>query len=348
MQRRLVNALQDLSVKPDGTVRDNNGKIIQILYGEDGIDPAKSDYGKVADIDSIIENMRLKSKELPKKSRENSLSSSPVIKSKKITVHQRPTNNPVKSTQTISKVRRTGLDPVIQNVSPKGKVPAEFKIKLDGKTYDYYSLGYYQPKNSFGNRQNLFSKDILKFKGEKRMDYMKKTSKETDNITKDLGIIQESINQRLSKREEYCDARDDIVSTIAEYENKRDDYKFKIPPRNQGYDLKLRIKENLEKNCEKYYLLAKSILNLENIEESLLDAEEFHQLKSTINKMEREKFIKRLTSIFNKSKYDEFIRDLEDKKAFYNLTLENYDEYKNQKHEELCFISPFLNLSHLL
>ena len=172
MQRRLVNALQDLSVKPDGTVRDNNGKIIQILYGEDGIDPAKSDYGKVADIDSIIENMRLKSKELPKKSRENSLSSSPVIKSKKITVHQRPTNNPVKSTQTISKVRRTGLDPVIQNVSPKGKVPAEFKIKLDGKTYDYYSLGYYQPKNSFGNRQNLFSKDILKFKGEKRMDYM--------------------------------------------------------------------------------------------------------------------------------------------------------------------------------
>ena len=172
MQRRLVNALQDLSVKPDGTVRDNNGKIIQILYGEDGINPAKSDYGKVADIDSIIENMRLKSKELPKKSRENSLSSSPVIKSKKITVHQRPTNNPVKSTQKISKVRRTGLDPVIQNVSPKGKVPAEFKIRLDDKTYDYYSLGYYQPKNSFGNRQNLFSKDILKFKGEKRMDFM--------------------------------------------------------------------------------------------------------------------------------------------------------------------------------
>ena len=173
MQRRLVNALQDLSVKPDGTVRDNNGKIIQILYGEDGIDPAKSDYGKVADIDGIIENMRLKSEELPKKSKENSLSSIPVIKSKKIKVHQRPTNNPVKSTQTISKFGRIkGLDPVIQNVSPKGKVPAEFKIKLNGKTYDYYSLGYYQPKNSFGNRQNLFSKDILKFKGEKRMDYM--------------------------------------------------------------------------------------------------------------------------------------------------------------------------------
>jgi len=62
MQRRLVNALQDLSVQPDGTVRDNRGIIIQSKYGEDGIDPAKSDYGKVADIDRMIEEMRIKSK----------------------------------------------------------------------------------------------------------------------------------------------------------------------------------------------------------------------------------------------------------------------------------------------
>ena len=62
MQRRLVNALQDLSVQPDGTVRDNRGIVIQTKYGEDGVDPAKSDYGKVADIDRLIEEMRIKSK----------------------------------------------------------------------------------------------------------------------------------------------------------------------------------------------------------------------------------------------------------------------------------------------
>lgn len=61
MQRRLVNALQDLSVKPDGTVRDNRGVIIQTMYGEDKVDPAKSDYGKVADIDRVIEEIRIKS-----------------------------------------------------------------------------------------------------------------------------------------------------------------------------------------------------------------------------------------------------------------------------------------------
>ena len=62
MQRRLVNALQDLSVSTDGTVRDNRGVVIQTHYGEDGIDPAKSDYGKVADIDRLIEEMRIKAK----------------------------------------------------------------------------------------------------------------------------------------------------------------------------------------------------------------------------------------------------------------------------------------------
>ncbi|MGZ7159217.1 MAG: DNA-directed RNA polymerase subunit A' [Methanobacterium sp.] len=61
MQRRLVNALQDLSVKPDGTVRDNRGIIIQTMYGEDRVDPAKSDYGKVVDIDRVIEEIRIKS-----------------------------------------------------------------------------------------------------------------------------------------------------------------------------------------------------------------------------------------------------------------------------------------------
>lgn len=62
MQRRLVNALQDLNVNEDGTVRDNRGVVIQTRYGEDGIDPAKSDFGKVADIDRLIEEMRIKAK----------------------------------------------------------------------------------------------------------------------------------------------------------------------------------------------------------------------------------------------------------------------------------------------
>ncbi len=47
MQRRLVNALQDLKVEKDYTVRNSTGVIIQFLAGEDGIDPTKSSWGKL-------------------------------------------------------------------------------------------------------------------------------------------------------------------------------------------------------------------------------------------------------------------------------------------------------------
>ncbi|MEM0264597.1 MAG: DNA-directed RNA polymerase subunit A' [Candidatus Methanomethylicia archaeon] len=55
MQRRLMNALQDLKVEYDGTVRTSDGKIIQFRYGEDGVHPAKSYHGKSIDLDKIIE-----------------------------------------------------------------------------------------------------------------------------------------------------------------------------------------------------------------------------------------------------------------------------------------------------
>ncbi|KUO39785.1 MAG: DNA-directed RNA polymerase subunit A' [Hadesarchaea archaeon DG-33-1] len=57
MQRRLINALQDLRVEYDGTVRDDRGAIVQFVYGEDGIDPTRSDKGKAANIEKIIERV---------------------------------------------------------------------------------------------------------------------------------------------------------------------------------------------------------------------------------------------------------------------------------------------------
>ena len=42
MQRRLINALQDLVVAPDMSVRDSRGIVVQFKYGGDGIDPIKS------------------------------------------------------------------------------------------------------------------------------------------------------------------------------------------------------------------------------------------------------------------------------------------------------------------
>ncbi len=57
LQRRLINALQDLEVKYDGTVRETRGQIVQFVYGDDGVDPSKSDYGKSVNVRRIIQNV---------------------------------------------------------------------------------------------------------------------------------------------------------------------------------------------------------------------------------------------------------------------------------------------------
>jgi len=58
MQRRLINALEDVKVENDGTVRHSGGQITQFIYGEDGVDPAKSVGGKAVDIDQIIADVK--------------------------------------------------------------------------------------------------------------------------------------------------------------------------------------------------------------------------------------------------------------------------------------------------
>ncbi|MDP2750244.1 MAG: DNA-directed RNA polymerase subunit A' [Nanoarchaeota archaeon] len=47
LYRRLANAMQDLKVEYDGTVRDASKMIIQFSYGEDGIDVSKSENGTI-------------------------------------------------------------------------------------------------------------------------------------------------------------------------------------------------------------------------------------------------------------------------------------------------------------
>jgi len=63
MQRRLVNALDSVYVAYDGTVRDSEGRIIQFIYGEDGVDPTRSAGGKTVDIKRIVEEVKARHSE---------------------------------------------------------------------------------------------------------------------------------------------------------------------------------------------------------------------------------------------------------------------------------------------
>ncbi len=59
MQRRLINALNDIVVMYDGTARDAYGNIIQFRYGEDGVDPMMTYHGKPVNVDRLIEKYTL-------------------------------------------------------------------------------------------------------------------------------------------------------------------------------------------------------------------------------------------------------------------------------------------------
>ncbi len=55
LQRRLINALQDLKVDYDGTVKEQtSGLLVQFRYGQDGVDPMKSFRGKAVDVRRIL------------------------------------------------------------------------------------------------------------------------------------------------------------------------------------------------------------------------------------------------------------------------------------------------------
>lgn len=54
MYRRLANALQDFFVAYDGSVRTSEGFLVQFRYGEDGVDPAKSDHGEPVNVEKVI------------------------------------------------------------------------------------------------------------------------------------------------------------------------------------------------------------------------------------------------------------------------------------------------------
>ena len=64
MQRRIIKLTEDIEVRNDGTVRDNTGKIYQLAYGENGMDPTMTvKVGKEqapCDISRLVAKLNMK------------------------------------------------------------------------------------------------------------------------------------------------------------------------------------------------------------------------------------------------------------------------------------------------
>ncbi len=93
MQRRLVNALQDMVVENDGTVRNSDKNIIQFEFGDDSINPQHTDHGDAVNLDVLL----LKAKTLDLDEIRNIKSKKSVKTSKTVEIEEKTPQAPLKA-----------------------------------------------------------------------------------------------------------------------------------------------------------------------------------------------------------------------------------------------------------
>lgn len=62
IQKRISRKIEDLRIEIDGTVRDSIGRIVQFVYGDDGMDPKKLYYAKGVDFPFFVNPVNLANK----------------------------------------------------------------------------------------------------------------------------------------------------------------------------------------------------------------------------------------------------------------------------------------------
>ncbi|HUW89336.1 MAG TPA: DNA-directed RNA polymerase subunit A' [Candidatus Nanopelagicaceae bacterium] len=92
MQRRLVNALQDMIIENDGTVRNSDKNIIQFRYGDDGIDPMHTDHSEAVNLEVLL--LKAKTLDLNEIREEIKKTPKPKTTAKKETTKKPPAKKP--------------------------------------------------------------------------------------------------------------------------------------------------------------------------------------------------------------------------------------------------------------
>jgi len=92
MQRRLVNALQDMVIENDGTVRNSDKNIIQFAFGDDGVDVMHTDHGDAVNLDVLL----LKAKALDVEKIRTEIKKAPPVKKKEIKIEEVTEKKPKK------------------------------------------------------------------------------------------------------------------------------------------------------------------------------------------------------------------------------------------------------------
>ena len=124
MQRRLVNALQDMVIENDGTVRNSDKNIIQFKFGDDSINPQHTDHGDAVNLDVLL--LKAKSLDLNEIRRIKSKTAKTTPKTKQPVKTTPKTKQPAKTTPKTKQPVKTTL-----KTTPKTKQPAKTTPKKE-------------------------------------------------------------------------------------------------------------------------------------------------------------------------------------------------------------------------
>jgi DNA-directed RNA polymerase subunit A' len=119
MQRRLVNALQDMVIENDGTVRNADKNIIQFDFGDDNINPQHTDHGDAVNLDVLL----LKAQTLDTEEIQESL------KQEKQRKKEKPKSVPSKETPKIESTKEKQKE--VKEAPTEEEMRAEFEKETD-------------------------------------------------------------------------------------------------------------------------------------------------------------------------------------------------------------------------
>lgn len=351
MQRRLINALQDLHTDKNGVVKDVQGNVIQILYGEDGVDPVKSDFSKVVDLENLIEEIRKNSSELDKNAHNiddifEKLYIEPLIEFMK---------NTEDASQEQIKEELLKLDPILQEFYYKhtdiivdiifvgertlDDLRVEVNNFLKNRKFDNSKLKNYSDIKN--NLESLIDEyDNLIFKLERKIDEI------DEKLTGELVLLMYEIR---IKREElykffiddkYLDKNNNVSKLIKEnsifLKNSEKEYSKKLKDINfikQTFDIFV-FNEKID---ERKRLFNKIKKQLRNLEEHYLNCEkELINLNNDVKQLtdfpyDKNKLFNEIKSISNEiSEYLNIISNLKSKlNKYYDIDSDSIDVIEN-------------------
>jgi DNA-directed RNA polymerase II subunit RPB1 len=150
IQRRLIKGLEDLKVEYDMTVRNNLGKIVQFVYGDDGIDSVKIENQTMPLVNMSNEDIYLHYHIIDKKDKEN-VKLLNLIFSKQVMTRLKKEDDAFKQI----------YNPIIEdNIIVRDKIVTNVNKESD-KNSVHIPVGFYHIINSMKNRFNLTDNSIV-------------------------------------------------------------------------------------------------------------------------------------------------------------------------------------------